>query len=159
MSALAVAQSGTPITILDDNAGAVYGNFPFENRAQLASGIKPTTSGSMYSRVLSTYLNPAAFISAPEAPNGTGPGDTDFGDSGEGLVRGPRQRNIDMAVERMIPITEGRILHIRGEFFNLTNTTNFDNPMNNVSAGPAFGVITSTATNPRIIQLALKFQF
>ncbi len=159
VSALAVAQSGTPITILDDNAGAVYGNFPFENRAQLASGIKPTTSGSMYSRVLSTYLNPAAFISAPEAPNGTGPGDTDFGDSGEGLVRGPGQRNIDMAVERVIPITEGRFLHIRGEFFNLTNTTNFGNPMNNVSAGPAFGVITSTATNPRIIQLALKFQF
>ncbi|MGA7243735.1 MAG: carboxypeptidase regulatory-like domain-containing protein, partial [Terracidiphilus sp.] len=159
VSALAVAQSGTPITILDDSAGAVYGNFPFENRAQLAGGIKPTTAGSMYSRVLSTYLNPAAFTSAPEAPNGTGAGDTDFGNSGEGLVRGPGQRNIDMAVERTIPITEGRNLHIRGEFFNLTNTTDFDNPMNNVSAGPAFGVITSTATNPRIIQLALKFQF
>ena len=159
VSAVAVAQSGTPITIVDDSAGTVYGNYPFENRAQLAGGIKPTTSGSMYSRVLSTYLNPAAFTSAPEAPNGTGPGDTDFGNSSEGLVRGPSQRNIDMAVERSIPITERYNFRIRGEFFNLTNTTNFNNPNNNVSNGPAFGVITSTATNPRIIQLALKFQF
>jgi len=159
VSALAVAQSGTPITILDDSAGSVYGNYPFENRAQLVGGVKPTTSGSMYSRVLSTYLNPAAFTSAPEAPNGTGPGDTDFGNSGEGLVRGPAQRNIDMAIERTIPITESHHVNIRGEFFNLTNTTNFNNPNSNVSSGPAFGVITSTATNPRIIQLALKYQF
>ena len=159
ISALAVAQSGTPITILDDSAGSVYGNYPFENRAQLAGGIKPTTSGSMYSRVLSTYLNAAAFTSAPQAPNATGPGDTDFGNSGVGLVRGPAQRNIDMAIERMIPITESHHLNIRGEFFNLTNTTNFTNPNSNVSSGPAFGVITSTATNPRIIQLALKYQF
>jgi Carboxypeptidase regulatory-like domain/TonB-dependent Receptor Plug Domain len=159
ISALAVAQSGTPITILDDSAGSVYGNYPFENRAQLAGGIKPTTSGSMYSRVLSTYLNSAAFTSAPPAPNATGPGDTDFGNSGEGLVRGPAQRNIDLAIERAIPITEAHHLNIRGEFFNLTNTTNFNNPNSNVSSGPAFGVITSTATNPRIIQLALKYQF
>jgi Carboxypeptidase regulatory-like domain len=159
ISALAVAQSGTPITILDDSAGSVYGNFPFENRAQLAGGIKPTTSGSMYSRVLSTYLNAAAFTSAPEAPNATGPGDTDFGNSGEGFVRGPGQRNIDMAVERTIPINESHHVNIRGEFFNLTNTTSFNNPNNNVSSGPAFGVITSAATNPRIIQLALKYQF
>ena len=101
ISALAVAQSGTPITILDDSAGSVYGNYPFENRAQLAGGIKPTTAGSMYSRVLSTYLNAAAFTAAPTAPNATGPGDTDFGNSGVGLVRGPAQRNIDMAIERI----------------------------------------------------------
>jgi hypothetical protein len=108
---------------------------------------------------LSTYLNAAAFTSAPEAPNATGPGDTDFGNSGEGLVRGPGQRNIDMAIERTIPITESHHVNIRGEFFNLTNTTNFSNPNSNVSAGPAFGVITSAANNPRIIQLALKYQF
>ncbi len=41
VSAVAVAQSGTPITIVDDSAGSVYGNYPFENRAQLAGGIKP----------------------------------------------------------------------------------------------------------------------
>jgi hypothetical protein len=110
------------------------------------------------------YLNPAAFAPAPEAPNGTGPFDTDFGNSSVGMVRGPIQRNIDMAVERLIPISEGKNVVFRTEFFNITNTTNFNNPANNVTAGPAFGalpfgLITSTSNNPRLIQFALKYQF
>ena len=159
VAALGVLQSGTPITILDDSAGSVYGNYPFENRAQLSGLARPTTSGSLFSRVLNGYLNSAAFTSAPEAPSGTRPEDTDFGNSGEGLVRGPGQRNLDMAFERTIHIAESHALHVRGEFFNLTNTANFNNPVNNVSAGPVFGAITSTSSNPRIIQLALKYQF
>jgi hypothetical protein len=159
ISAVGVVQSGTPITILDDSAGSVYGNYPFENRAQLSGTAKPATSGSLFSRALNGYLNAAAFASAPEAPNGTGPQDTDFGNSGEGLVRGPGQRNLDMAFERAIRIAESHALHVRGEFFNLTNTANFNNPVNNISAGSAFRVITSTSSNPRIIQLALKYQF
>jgi hypothetical protein len=158
ISALAVAQSGTPITILDDNAGSVYGNYPFENRAQLSGTAKPTTSGSLFSRVLNGYLNPAAFAPAPEAPNGTGPFDTDFGNSSVGLVRGPIQRNIDMAIERIIPISDRQNLLFRTEFFNLMNTANFSNPSSNLSAGP-FGLITSTSNNPRLIQFALKYKF
>ncbi len=163
-SAVAVAESGTPITILDDDAGTVYGNYPFENRAQLSGTAKPATSGSLYARVINGYLNPAAFTSAPEAPFATGPFDTDFGNSSVGLVRGPRQRNIDIAVERAIPIVESHTLRFRTEFFNLTNTSNFNNPGSNVTAGPEFGappfgIITSTSNNPRVIQFALKYQF
>ncbi|HEY2469596.1 MAG TPA: TonB-dependent receptor [Terracidiphilus sp.] len=164
ISTVAVAQSGTALTILDDNAGSVYGNYPFENRAQLSGAAKPATSGSLRSRALNGYLNPAAFAPAPEAPFGTGPFDTGFGNSSEGLVRGPDQRNIDLAVERTIPITESQKLRFRTEFFNLANTTNFNNPASNITAGPAFGappfgIITSTSNNPRIIQFALKYQF
>jgi len=158
-SGIFVAQSGTPITILDDNAGAVYGNYPFENRAQLSGAARPSTSGSIYSRVIGQYLNAAAFTSAPEAPNGTSSTDTDFGNSGVGLVRGPCQRNIDMALERTIPTFESQSLHFRAEFFNLTNSSNFANPNNTVSSGASFGIITATSNNPRIIQLALKYQF
>ena len=164
ISTVAVAESGTPITILDDNAGSVYGNYPFENRAQLSGTAKPSTSGSLRSRAINGYLNPAAFTSAPEAPFGTGPFDTAFGNSSVGLVRGPGQRDIDMAVERTIPITESQRFRFRTEFFNLTNTANFNNPTSNLTAGPAFGappfgIITSTSNNPRIIQFALKYQF
>jgi Carboxypeptidase regulatory-like domain len=157
-SGILVAQSGTPITILDFGAGAVYGNYPFENRAQL-SGKRITTSGSMYSRVLGTYLNADGFTDAPEAPHGTGPFDTDFGNSGVGVVRGPGQRNLDLAIERAIRISELHSFHVRGEFFNATNTPNFGNPVNIVNAGSAFGKIFSKSSNPRIIQVALKYQF
>jgi len=157
-SGILVAQSGTPITILDFGAGAVYGNYPFENRAQL-SGSRIATSGSLHSRVLGTYLNSAAFTSAPEAPNGISPDDTDFGNSGVGVVRGPGQRDIDMALERSIPLSESHSVHLRAEFFNLTNTPNFANPLNIVNFGPAFGKIIQKSNNPRIVQIALKYQF
>lgn len=157
-SGIAVAQSGTPVTVLDFGAGAVYGNYPFENRAQL-SGHRLTTDGSLRSRVAGHYLDASGFSSAPQAPNGTGPDDTDFGNSSVGVVRGSGQRNVDLAMEKTMPFSESRSVHMRVEFFNLTNTPNFANPQNIVNAGEAFGKITAKSNNPRIIQLALKYQF
>jgi len=165
-SGIAVIQAGSPITVTDGNAGAVYGNF--ENRAQ-ATGLNPSTKGSLYSRVINGYLTPNAFTLAPEAPFGSGPGDTDFGDSATGLVRGPGQHNLDMAVERIFPITESSNFRLRAEFFNLTNTAQFANPNNGVAyietpggpanENPSFGLISSRAANPRIIQFAAKYLF
>ena len=165
-SGIGVIQSGSPITVLDFNAGLVYGNF--ENRAQRA-GSNPSTPGSLHSRVLNGYLDQNAFTIAPEAPNGSGPGDTDFGNSGVGLVRGPGQHNIDMAVERIFPLTESSSFRFRAEFFNLANTPQFANPNNSldfivgpsgpVNVNPSFGMITSTAANPRIIQFAIRLLF
>jgi hypothetical protein len=160
-SGILVLQSGTPITLIDESAGAVYGNYPFEDRAQL-SGQRLTTHGSLYSRVINGYLDPSGLTSAPEAPNGTSPSDTDFGNSGVGILRGPGQRNLDMAAERTIHVTESQSVHLRAEFFNLTNTANFANPGNGAilgSSSPPFGLITGKSNNPRIIQIALKYKF
>ena len=113
----------------------------------------------MRDRVLRGYLDPAGFSAAPEARNGTSPDDTDFGNSGVGMVRGPGQRNVDFALEKGVHIRESQSVRLRGEFFNLTNTPNFANPNNITSFGPAFGKITAKSNNPRIVQLALKYQF
>lgn len=156
-SGVLVAQSGSPLTIIDENAGLVYGNFPFENRAARPSS-DPRTSGSLYSRVVGRYLDGSSFPSAPEAPNGSGPADTDFGNSSVGFLRGPGQHNIDMAIERDFPLKESQAVHFRTEFFNLTNTPQFANPdvfLNDST----FGKITSRSANPRIIQFALKYSF
>jgi hypothetical protein len=158
LSGILVAQSGTPETIIDNNAGAVYGTLAQEHRAQ-NSGAPVYTSGSVFSRVINGYLSPAAFTSAPEAPFGNSAADTGFGNSAVGMVRGPGQRNLDMAFERQFAIEGGNSFHLRAEFFNLTNTPNFANPNRTASAGSAFGTISSTSNNPRIIQLALKFAF
>ena len=158
ISGILVGQSGTPLTIVDNSAGQVYGTYPFEHRAQ-TSGMPVTTSGSLFSRVKGGYLSSAGFTSAPEAPFGSGPADTDFGNSGVGMVRGPGQRNIDMAVERTFAIEGASNVRVRAEFFNLTNTPNFANPNRKLSTGSAFGTISSTSNNPRIIQLALKYAF
>lgn len=155
-STIAVAQSGSPITVLDNSAGEVYGNF--ENRAEAPTS-NPLTSGSLFSRVTSHYLNAAAFPSAPMAPYGVTPSDTDFGNSSTGFLRGPAQRNIDIALERSFPIEGSLAFHFRTEFFNIFNTPNFGNPSPNLSSGQAFGTITGTVNNPRIIQFAAKILF
>ena len=155
LSGIAVVQTGTPLTITDSSAGLVYGNF--ENRA--AAPIRnPYTSGSLYLRVLHGYLDPAAFPSAPEAPFASGPQDTDFGNSATGFLVGPGQRNLDAALERAFTLHDAHTLHLRAEFFNLTNTTQFANPDTNLS-DPSFGRITQKSANPRIIQFAARYSF
>jgi hypothetical protein len=114
----------------------------------------------VFSRVQSTYLDAAAFTRAPEAPNGTSLADQDFGNSGVGIVRGPGQHNLDMAIERLFPIKRGSNFLFRAEAFNLTNTPQFANPNTSLGyadatqvnpvASSTFGKITSTVTNPRI---------
>jgi hypothetical protein len=168
LSGIAVVQSGIPLSVFDSNAGSVYGLIPSETRAQ-RTGSTPATHGSMFSRVINGYLDPAAFTRAPEASNGSSLADQDFGNSGVGFVRGPGQHNVDLAVERAFPLREATSFRFRTEFFNLTNTPQFGNPstalgytdptLQNPSASSAFGKITSTVGNPRIIQFAAKFVF
>ncbi len=151
-SGMSVLQSGLPITVIDSSAGTVYGNLVGFTRAQ-CTGINPASSGSLTSR-LNGYFNPAAFAPPPAIGDGTG-----FGNCGVGILRGPDQRNIDLGIQRNFAVTEASTLEFRTEFFNFTNTPKFGPPVNDRAAGPAFGVISSTAANPRIVQIALKYRF
>lgn len=152
-SGVMVLQTGLPITVIDSTAASVYGNLVGFSRAQ-CTGLNPASSGSLTSR-LNGYFNPAAFAPPPTIGDGTG-----FGNCGVGILRGPSQRNLDLGILRTFPIHERFALDFRTEFFNFTNTPNFAQPVNDFAAGPAaFGVITSTSGNPRIVQFALKLQF
>lgn len=153
-STVAVAESGSPLVVTDGRAGSVYGNLSGFSRAQ-CTGAKLTSSGSTFSR-LNGYYNSAAFAAAPTVDGD--PESTLFGNCGVGSVRGPGQRNIDLAVIRTFPISEFGHLQFRAEFFNLTNSANFGNPDSELTSA-TFGFITSTTTNPRIIQFALKYSY
>ena len=167
-SGVGVIQSGIPLSVFDNNAGSVYGLLSGEVRAQ-RSGSSAKTRGSMFSRVMNGYINPAAFTRAPEAPFGTSLADQDFADSGVGFLRGPGQHNVDFALERVFRLAETGTLGLRAEFFNLTNTTQFGNPNTvlgygdptqpNPVASSAFGLITGTLTAPRLVQLAARYIF
>ena len=171
-SGIAVIQSGAALSVFDANAGSVYGLLTSQLRAEVAPGGHPTTSGSLFDRVVGTggYLNANAFMRAPEVANGTSIADEDFGNSGVGFVRGPGQHNLDLAIGRTFPIKESQSLLFRTEFFNLTNTPQFGNPNNSLGYGdplgpavasPSFGRITGEqgGPHPRIIQFALKYAF
>jgi len=147
-----VLQSGVPLTVVDSTAGSIYGNLAGFSRAE-CSGANPASPGSLYSR-LTGYFNRAAFTAAPTIGDGTG-----FGDCGVGILRGPSQMNLDLGIQRNISITESSSLQFRAEFFNFTNTPKFAKPVSDFAAGPAFGLISSTVSNPRIVQFALKYSF
>ena len=147
-----VLQSGLPITAIDTSAGSVYGNLVGFTRAE-CTGANPASPGSVTSR-LGGYFNPDAFTTPPAIGDGTG-----FGNCGVGILRGPSQLNLDLGINREFAFGEKTVLQFRTEFFNFTNTPKFALPISDHAAGPAFGLITSTVSNPRIVQFALKLSF
>ena len=171
-SGIGVIQSGAALSVFDGNAGSVYALLGGEVRAQRGVG-NPSTSGSLYSRVVGSgrYLNANAFTRAPEAPNGTSLADQDFGNTGVGIVRGPGQHNLDLAVERPFSIKAEHNIRFRAEVFNITNSPQFGNPDTNLgysdpsvpnpTASGSFGRITGEqgGPHPRVLQLAARYSF
>lgn len=86
-----------------------------------------------------------------------------FGNAGRDIITGPGTHQLDASLFKNIAFTERIRMQLRGEFFNVTNTPQFNNP--NVSIGAGAGVISSAGAPPsfqrtsRQIQLALKLRF
>jgi hypothetical protein len=95
------------------------------------------------------WINPAAF-SAP-APY-------TFGTMGRNSLRSDWNRNVDLSLFRLFPISNSIRVEFRVEAFNLTNTAVFAAPSNVINA-PNFGVVTGTANAPRQLQVALKLNY
>jgi hypothetical protein len=81
-----------------------------------------------------------------------------FGNAGRNIMRAQHFRNIDFTVFKNWPILEKRSLELRGEAFNLTNTTTF-NPPNALLGTAVYGTITSVRNSGRQVQVAMKFHF
>ena len=115
------------------------------------------------------WFNPAMFSMAP---NCTGPGLTNcsnsigqLGTAGRNILSGPPERDWDFSVVKQTKLGflgEGGMLEFRAEFFNILNHTNFQAPNfltdnnNNSVDQPNGGILASTATTSRQIQLGLK---
>ena len=160
VSGVTTIQSGDRLTITDANGGSIYGGVS-ASRAQLCPGVtngQIETSGSARGR-LGNYFSPTAFCPAPEI----GPPQEDntfYGDSSDGVVRGPMQDNSDITISRLFALGSGekRSLDFRAEFFNAFNHAQFSDPGTGYNNG-GFGVIQSTSVAPRIIQFAAKISF
>jgi hypothetical protein len=104
--------------------------------------------------------------SATGCPSGTDNGicaygeesSTGLGTATVGSERAPSYKNFDMAASKSFPITEGSHLQFRADFFNLFNTVSLGPPDQSIS-DTNFGLINSTNSTERQIQLALKYTF
>ena len=136
-------QSGIPLAIAQTTNNNAFAGFGTQ-RPNLAGD--PELPGD--ERSVSRWFNTGAFVAAPAFTLGT---------SSRNPVRGPGYRNLDLAVMRRVVLSGARALELRAEVFNATNTPPFGNPNTTVGAA-GFGTITS-AGDPRVVQLAVKFAF
>lgn len=173
-SGVTTIQDGVPLTILDTGGQIFFGqagaNF---STGQLCPGMTYSslqTSGNLTDRVASGLLGGPGYLNGHgqgvlcalptigATPGVAGTGGTGFGNIGGGAVLGPGQNNWDMAVAKLFPIRENQTVLFRAEFFNAFNHAQFNIP--NINANQStFGQITGLVVSPRVIQLALKYQF
>ena len=115
-------QSGSALTIADTNTDNVFGIS--QDRAQLSgtcSKEQLIKGGSVQSK-LEGYFNAKCFTTPPIiGSDGVGTG---FGNSATGIVNGPGQANLDLALTKTIALRgsfEKTSFQFRAEFFNALN--------------------------------------
>jgi len=92
-----------------------------------------------------------------------------FGNLGRNTLTAPGIRTVDIGVSKNTRLTERSALNLRLDVFNVANHTNFSFPNAALYTGvdangngipnPTAGLITSTATTSRQLQLSAKFTF
>jgi hypothetical protein len=140
-NAIVTAQSGMPITITQSsNLNSSFG-FATARPNQVAN---PTLHGD--ARSPSKFFNTAAYVAAPQFM---------LGDASRNPVRGPAYRDLDLSLIKHTPLSQKTDLELRAELFNVTNTPGFAQP-NGSQGSSQFGVISSTVTEQRVAQFAVR---
>lgn len=95
----------------------------------------------------------------------------EIGTSGRNSFRGPRHFNTDIALVKRFRFGEQSALVFRSEFYNVFNNVNFANPSASLLSPASLGRINSSASGgpglpvggtsggPRILQIALRYEF
>jgi hypothetical protein len=138
--------SGEPFSVLSgvDNSTSGIGL----DRADLI-GNPHLPGGRSHAQKANEFFNTAAF-----AKNAVGT----FGNTGRDFLVGPGYSAVDLSIARTFKLPfETHFLQFRAESFNLANRVNFSNPTATVTS-KANGTI-SKASDPRILQFALKYSF
>jgi len=144
MNLVAVLQSGYPLAITQPNNNSVFG----------ASAQRPNATGlpaevdASFAKRLDGWIDPGAFSVAPQFT---------FGNLSRMIsLRGPGQISFDASLFKTFAIMEKLKGQFRAEALNVSNTPMFYGP-NTTFTNPSFGLITSQANYPRLIQLGVRF--
>ncbi|HEX4155033.1 MAG TPA: TonB-dependent receptor [Acidobacteriaceae bacterium] len=134
-------------------------------------------SGSPYDVSVPTQIANTNNISGQERPNVVGnpyqggtklhplnvnafaqPSQFTFGDMGRNSLVSDWSKNIDLSLFRSVHLIGEKRLEFRVEAYNLTNTTVFAPPVNDMTDSH-FGTVNAAANTARQLQLAAKFYF
>jgi hypothetical protein len=143
ITSLVTLQSGVPIAVTQATNFNAFAGFGVQRPNLVGDPTLPADR-----RTPGQWFNTAAFAVAPQFT---------IGSASRNPVRGPSYRDVDLALMRRVPVSSGKAIELRAEVFNLLNTPPLGAPAAVLGAAN-FGTITS-AGDPRVVQLALKFVF
>ncbi|MGD9590327.1 MAG: carboxypeptidase regulatory-like domain-containing protein [Pyrinomonadaceae bacterium] len=155
VSGIFTARSGLPFSIFSDSYPVSYYTPDLlgvpavlvGNNTNFAVNIRDDGQGIQY------FADPAAVQAAFRYPR--------HGEIGNrNVLRSQAYWNIDLVLSKKfkMPWSEGHNLTFRAEAYNLTNT-NFFAPPNRLYNTAAFGRITASQSDPRVLQFALRYDF
>jgi Carboxypeptidase regulatory-like domain len=142
-----LARSGLPFTVTVDGDIANTGN---------VGGLGNETANlignpnAIARRSAAEYFNTAAYAAPPQFTYGT---------SGRNSLRTAGYWDLDTSLFRQFPFGESYRVEIRAEAFNLFNHPVLGFPNADFSNRQNFGTVTTTASTPRQVQLAVRFVF
>jgi hypothetical protein len=108
----------------------------------------------MPNRNMDQWFNPKAFVQPGLGQYGNTPVHSTTG----GNFLAPGSVRIDMGLTRKFAVREGQTLEFRAEMFNMPNHVNPGLPNASFANTSTFGKI-QTASDPRVMQMALKYVF
>lgn len=140
LNTIALVQSGMPVTVTQATNTNAFAGFALQR-----PNVSGRTSLAPEQRTPQHFFNTAAFSTAPQFT---------LGNASRNPVRGPAYRDLDVALVKHTRF-ESFDAEFRGEVFNMPNTPAFAQPNGSFGAA-AFGSITATTTEERVVQFALR---
>jgi hypothetical protein len=145
ISGITKLASGLPVTMSENDDHSLIGTGGVDQPNYTPGNL----TGNHNPRTGLPYFNTALF--SPEAIG-------QLGNSRRRFFHGPGLNNTDLALVRTFHIFHESSAQFRAEAFNVFNHAQFNNPGGNIANSSTFGIVTS-ANAPRIMQIAVKFQF
>jgi hypothetical protein len=144
---LARIVEGWQIAAISTNRSGLFFS-PDRNRWRVGDGNLPSNE-----RTLARWFDTSAFVQAIDPDTGKVVDVITNQRPGRNILEGPGFSMIDFSVFKNTAITESVSLRFTADFFNVLNHPNYSNP--NATSGR----ITSTASDPRLIQFGARLEF
>jgi hypothetical protein len=140
VSGIFTAHTGHPFTVNQSN----------NNVGTNMTGLPNVIGDTSGPETVAQWFNTAAFQAVP---SGT------FGNEQRNRLTGPGFKNVDLTFQRQIRLSSGAGVVLRWDIFNLFNTVNFGLPNRDLASAATLGTITSLASDPRTMQIAVRLTF
>jgi hypothetical protein len=148
--------TGFPILMNQSVGDSSLAGSPSTDMPNLVGPIHISNPRATESTGAYTYFSQSSFAPTNCFFTGTTPSPDcgTFGTANRRFFHGPGFNNTDFGVTKIFPVREAMSFEIRGEFFNIFNHAQFENPSGDYDG--TFGNVTK-AQDPRIGQVSAKF--